>query len=157
MILAAMALTAFVLDAFEIIFVIVPILVPPLLMLVPDAVWASTLVLLTLQLSFLIPPAGYALMMTRGVLGRLHSDEPVPSMSAVTRALAPFLLAQIAILGLVIARPGLVHLLDPAGSRDRASPGTALTKDQIEQRFRDMQRPALPPGAPVFGAPPRFP
>ena len=68
-ILGAIFVAAFVLDAFEIIFVVVPILIPPLLIRVPDAVWVSTLVLLTLQASFLLPPVGYALMMTRGVLG----------------------------------------------------------------------------------------
>jgi TRAP-type mannitol/chloroaromatic compound transport system permease large subunit len=161
-ILAAMALTAFVLDAFEIIFVIVPILVPPLLMRAADATWVSTLVLLTLQLSFLIPPAGYALMMTRGVLGRDSViGETPPSSAAVTRALAPYLLAQVLILALVIAQPKLVHLLDPAGIRDRVAPGTAMSKEDIEKRFQQMQRPALPLGNP-FGAsspatqPPRF-
>ena len=68
-ILGAIFVAAFVLDAFEIIFVAVPILIPPLLIRVPDAVWVSTLVLLTLQASFLLPPVGYALMMTRGILG----------------------------------------------------------------------------------------
>jgi TRAP-type mannitol/chloroaromatic compound transport system permease large subunit len=152
-ILAAMALTAFVLDAFEIIFVIVPILVPPLLMRAADATWVSTLVLLTLQLSFLIPPAGYALMMTRGVLGRDSvSGETPPSSAAVTRALAPYLLAQVLILALVIAQPKLVHLLDPAGIRDRVAPGTAMSKEDIEKRFQQMQRPGLPLGNP-FGTP----
>ena len=61
-------LCAFVLDAFEIIFVIVPIVVPPLLMRVADARWVAVLMLLTLQASFLLPPFGYALMMVRGTL-----------------------------------------------------------------------------------------
>jgi len=50
-ILGAIFVAAFVLDAFEIIFVAVPILIPSLLIRVPDAVWVSTLVLLTLQTS----------------------------------------------------------------------------------------------------------
>ena len=54
-ILGAIFVAAFVLDAFEIIFVAVPILIPSLLIRVPDAVWISTLVLLTLQASFLLP------------------------------------------------------------------------------------------------------
>jgi TRAP-type mannitol/chloroaromatic compound transport system permease large subunit len=68
-ILGAIFAAAFVLDAFEIIFVAVPILIPPLLIRVPDAVWVSSLVLLTLQASFLLPPLGYALILTRGMLG----------------------------------------------------------------------------------------
>src|SRR5262249_32608683 len=66
-VLAVIGLCAFVLDAFEIIFVIVPIIIPPLLIRVADARWVSVLVLLTLQASFLLPPFGYALMMVRGV------------------------------------------------------------------------------------------
>jgi hypothetical protein len=65
-VLAVMGLCAFVLDAFEIIFIIVPILMPPLLVRMADARWVSVLLLLTLQSSFLLPPFGYALMMLRG-------------------------------------------------------------------------------------------
>jgi tripartite ATP-independent transporter DctM subunit len=156
-ILAALALTAFVLDAFEIIFVIVPILIPPLLMRAADAAWVSALVLLTLQLSFLIPPAGYALMMTRGVLGRASAEGQTVSSAAVTRALAPFLVAQVLILLLVIAQPRLVHLLDAKGAQDRGAPAaTPLSKEEMEKRFQNMPRPNLPIGVPAFGAPPRF-
>ena len=65
-VLAVIGLCAFVLDAFEIIFVIIPIVIPPLLVRVADARWVAVLVLLTLQSSFLLPPFGYALMMVRG-------------------------------------------------------------------------------------------
>jgi tripartite ATP-independent transporter DctM subunit len=153
-ILGALALTAFVLDAFEIIFVIVPILIPPLLMRAADAAWVSSLVLLTLQLSFLIPPAGYALMMTRGVLGNSNSAEPNVSSAAITWALAPFLMAQVFILVLVVAQPRLVHLLDNKGARERGLSGPAISKEELEKRFLDMSRPNLPIGAPAFGAPP---
>jgi tripartite ATP-independent transporter DctM subunit len=112
-VLGALLIAGFVLDAFEIIFVAVPILIPPLLMRVPDVVWVSVLVLLTLQASFLLPPVGYALMMTRGSL-----KNAVPT-GAVVRALAPFLSAQACVLGIVLAIPGLVHVLDPADARSR--------------------------------------
>jgi TRAP-type mannitol/chloroaromatic compound transport system permease large subunit len=111
--LGALFVAGFVLDAFEIIFVAVPILVPPLLMRVPDAMWVAALVLLTLQASFLLPPVGYSLMMTRGIL-----KSAVP-MGAMVRALAPFLAAQACVLGLVLVAPGLVHMLDPPGARSR--------------------------------------
>ena len=54
-VLAAIGLSALVLDAFEIIFVVVPIVIPPLLIRVADARWIAVLVLLALQASFLIP------------------------------------------------------------------------------------------------------
>src|SRR5262249_15237824 len=48
-VLGVIGLCAFVLDAFEIIFVIVPIAIPPLLIRVADARWVSVLILMTLQ------------------------------------------------------------------------------------------------------------
>jgi tripartite ATP-independent transporter DctM subunit len=131
-ILGAIFVAAFVLDAFEIIFVAVPILIPPLLIRVPDAVWVSTLVLLTLQASFLLPPVGYALMMTRGILG----SEVPPAVFA--RALAPFLAMQALVVVLTLGFPGLVHLLEPANTQSRASSGSPLTKEEVEKRLQEM-------------------
>jgi TRAP-type mannitol/chloroaromatic compound transport system permease large subunit len=131
-ILGAIFVAAFVLDAFEIIFVAVPILIPPLLIRVPDAVWVSTLVLLTLQASFLLPPVGYALMMTRGILG----SEVPPAIFA--RALAPFLAMQALVVALTLGFPGLVHLLEPANTQSRASSGPALSKEEVDKRLREM-------------------
>jgi tripartite ATP-independent transporter DctM subunit len=148
MILGVIFVTAFVLDAFEIIFVVVPILVPPLLIRVPDATWVAALVLLTLQASFLLPPIGYAMMMTRGVLG---TDVPPSSFA---RALAPFLAVQALVLGMTLGFPGLVHLLEPEGARSRGG-GADLTKEQLDEKIRKM----LPsPGfAPPIGPPPLRP
>jgi tripartite ATP-independent transporter DctM subunit len=131
-ILGAIFVAAFVLDAFEIIFVAVPILIPALLIRVPDAVWVSTLVLLTLQASFLLPPVGYALMMTRGILG----SEVPPATFA--RALAPFLAMQVLVVALTLGFPGLVHLLEPANTQSRAPSGSTLSKEEVERRMREM-------------------
>lgn len=148
-ILAAMSVTALVLDAFEIIFVVVPLLVPPLLIRAPDAIWVAALVMLALQASFLIPPAGYALMLTRG-----RAREPVSS-GALTRALLPYLGVQLAVLGTVIAFPALVHILAPTLTNQRAPAMDAPSAEEVEKRFREMTRPATM-GAPSFdfGAPP---
>lgn len=109
-VLGLIGMCAFVLDAFEIIFVIVPILIPPLLVRVADVRWVSVLVLLTLQSSFLLPPFGYALMMVRGSV-----RDPAP-FGAFLRALLPFLLAQWLLLLLVFFAPGLVHVIENAPS-----------------------------------------
>ena len=53
-VLGAIGLSAFVLDAFEIIFVIVPIVIPPLLIRAPDAVWVAVLVLLGIAVIVLV-------------------------------------------------------------------------------------------------------
>lgn len=145
-ILGVMGLTALVLDAFEIIFVVVPILVPPLLMRASDAQWVSALILLTLQVSFLVPPAGYAVMMTQGVLGR-HV-----SAVGVARALVPFVLAEVLIVGLVLWQPRLVHLLEPPPDPSVKAGAKPLSKDDVERRFRELMPPppALPGGLPPF-------
>jgi TRAP-type mannitol/chloroaromatic compound transport system permease large subunit len=130
-VLAVIGLCAFVLDAFEIIFVIVPIIVPPLLVRVADARWVSVLVLLTLQSSFLLPPIGYALMMVRGV-----AKDPAP-FGAFVRALMPFLLAQWLVLGLVLAMPALVHVGETAADVTRA-PAKPLSTEDFNRRLNDM-------------------
>ncbi|HWK93797.1 MAG TPA: TRAP transporter large permease subunit [Pseudolabrys sp.] len=135
-VLAVIALCAFVLDAFEIIFVVLPILLPPLLIKVADARWVAVLVLLTLQLSFLLPPFGYALMMVRGAL------KPASPFKAFVRALMPFLAAQWLLLALVLAFPRLVHVLDRDKDLSRA-PAAAMSNEEISKRLNDMIQ--LPP------------
>jgi len=137
-VLGAIFVCAFVLDAFEIIFVAVPILMPALLMRVPDAVWASSLVLLTLQASFLLPPIGYALMITRGL-----STESATAGS-VARALAPFAAAQVVVLGLVLAMPSLVHVLEPANARSKTTSDKPPDEKALENMLRGMPKPPLP-------------
>ena len=138
-VLAAIGLSAFVLDAFEIIFVIVPIVIPPLLVRVADARWVATLVLLTLQTSFLLPPFGYALMMVRGIL------KETVAVGALTRALLPFLLAQWTVLAIVLAVPQLTHLGEKAGAGSRA-PERALSKEELNRRIEELLPP--PPDMP---------
>ena len=133
-VLALIGLSAFVLDAFEIIFVIVPIVIPPLLVRVADARWVATLVLLTLQTSFLLPPFGYALMMVRGVL------KGTVAIGALTRALLPFLLAQWTVLAIVLAVPQLTHLGEKPGDATRG-PEQPLSKEELNRRIEEL----LPP------------
>jgi tripartite ATP-independent transporter DctM subunit len=97
-----LGLCAFVLDAFEMIFVVIPIVVPPLLVRVPDATWVAVLTLLILQASFLVPPIGYAVLMVRHQLER-----PIPARVLI-RALSPFLAASLVVLVMVFAFPGVV-------------------------------------------------
>jgi tripartite ATP-independent transporter DctM subunit len=140
-VLGVIAISAFVLDAFEIIFVIVPIVIPPLLIRVADARWVAVLVLLTLQSSFLLPPFGYALMMVRGVL-----KEQV-SFPAMLRALAPFLVAQWLLLLVVLLFPQLTHTGQSAEDASRAPP-TPMSDAEFNRRLQEMIKlPELdPPG-----------
>jgi tripartite ATP-independent transporter DctM subunit len=130
-VLLAIGLCAFVLDAFEIIFVIVPIVVPPLLIRVADARWVAVLLLLTLQTSFLLPPFGYALMMVRGTL------RYAGSLGAMVRALFPFLIAQWLVLAAVLAFPQLAHI----GEKDTKRVTPTLSTDEINKRMQEMLTP----------------
>src|SRR6266481_5344817 len=130
-ILSVIGISAFVLDVFEIIFVIVPIVIPPLLIRVADARWVAVLVLLTLQSSFLLPPFGYALMMVRGVL-----KEPV-SFRQFARALAPFLVAQWLLLLLVLLFPQLTHMGQSSDDGSRL-PAAPLSDEEFNKRINEM-------------------
>jgi len=127
-VLGMLALSAFVLDAFEIIFVIVPIAMPPLLMLVPDATWVAVLALLVLQMGFLLPPFGYAILMVGNLLPQRLSTR------RLSRALAPYLLVQAAVIAAVWCWPAVVWQPRTA-STDAAS----MSEEELQKLF-DQQR-----------------
>ena len=135
-VLVVFALSAFVLDAFEIVFVIVPIVMPPILTQAPDAIWISVLALLALQASFLVPPSGYAVMMARSAMAQKTAIGPL------AKALAPYLAAQLVVLVLVVALPGLSHLAQPKGF-DAPPVTTKIDDDEARKKFNDMLK--LPP------------
>jgi tripartite ATP-independent transporter DctM subunit len=126
--LAIIGLAALVLDAFEMIFVVVPLVLPPMLQRLPDASWVAVLVLLVLQTSFLLPPFGFALLMTRN---RLGAALPLRDLA---RAVRPFLFVQLVVLGLVVAFPRLVHLAQPAEIVTQQ-----LTPEEIERVLHPVE------------------
>ena len=137
-VLAALALCALVLDAFEMIFVVIPLVVPPLLTRVPDATWVAVLVLLILQTSFLVPPFGYAVLMARGRVGKPVGTWPL------ARALLPYVAAQVLVVALVIALPGILWRESVATRPNAEAPpmsdekmrellGKELLRNQTEQ------------------------
>jgi TRAP-type mannitol/chloroaromatic compound transport system permease large subunit len=141
LILVLVTLAALVLDAFEIIFVIIPLFAPPLLMRVDDAVWVSVCLLLTLQLAFLLPPIGYAVMMTRGL------TKPHVPLRQVMRAIKPYLALQALCLVLVLVWPASVHLFDSPQSRTRQGQGMVSPtpiETQLKQLLPVQEMPALP-------------
>jgi tripartite ATP-independent transporter DctM subunit len=122
-----LGLCAFVLDAFEMTFVVVPVLIPPLLMRVPDATWVAVLTLLILQTSFLVPPFGYAVLMLRNRLGRSLDG------GRFVRALLPYLLAQFAVLVIVLAFPSLLW-------HDRATLAAPATRVLSDKEVGELLR-----------------
>ena len=124
--LAAIAACALVLDAFEMIFVVIPLVAPALLVRVSDAPWVAVLVLLILQASFLIPPFGYAVMMARSRTGTAVSTV------ALVRALAPYVAAQLVVLALVLSFPGMLWR---GAEPEAAAPTPANATDMLEQQL----------------------
>lgn len=131
LLLGFVALCAPVLDAFEMIFVIVPILAPPLIAHLGDARQAAVLLLLVLQLGFLLPPLGYAVLITRALSG----FGPV-RLGALFGGLLPYWLVPLAVLVAVFGWPALVHSLDEAPpAADAQAP---LPNDEVERLMREM-------------------
>jgi tripartite ATP-independent transporter DctM subunit len=100
-----MLIFGFFLDAIEIIFLVVPIVIPPLIVLGGDPLWLAVLVGVTLQTSFLLPPSGFALFFTRSVAPKDIS------MGTIYRGVRPFILLQVALLITVLLWPGLATWL----------------------------------------------
>ncbi|PJI98306.1 tripartite ATP-independent transporter DctM subunit [Acidovorax sp. 69] len=132
LVLAVLLGSAFVLDAFELIFLIIPIVMPPLLALVGDAAWVAALALLVLQAGFLLPPLGYALVLARAQVA------PRPTMAAVAGALAPYVLSLLAVIALVMAFPATTQWL-------RTTPATlpemSIQGDDLDALMREMSQP----------------
>jgi TRAP-type mannitol/chloroaromatic compound transport system permease large subunit len=106
-VLAGLVACSFVLDAFEIVFLIVPLVMPPVLVAVDDPAWVATLTLLVLQAGFLLPPFGYAVVMARSMIAR---STPLP---ALARALRPHLAMQGALVIAVLAWPQVTRWTRP--------------------------------------------
>jgi tripartite ATP-independent transporter DctM subunit len=134
-VLGIFALCALVLDAFEMIFVVIPVLMPPLLTIVHDAAWVAVLTLLILQTSFLMPPFGYAVLLVR------QGARPALPIRALARALLPYVLAQLLVLAAVVAQPALVW------KRVAATTGGAVPAGNVsdEESRQMLERQLAPP------------
>ncbi|HEU5294109.1 MAG TPA: TRAP transporter large permease subunit [Burkholderiaceae bacterium] len=132
-VLGVLLLCAFVLDAFELTFLVVPIVMPPLLSRVGDAAWVSALVLLVLQLGFLLPPFGYSVVLARGQTAER------PPWPVLTRALGPYLLWLLSVTVLLVAWPEPTRWLRSAPVHLPAP--DALDAQRIDDLLREMSRP----------------
>ncbi len=94
-----MFVLGFILDTFEIIFIVIPITAPVLLALDIDPIWLGVMVGVNLQTSFLTPPFGFALFYLRGV-----APDSLPT-SAIYRGIIPFVILQLIAISLLFAFP----------------------------------------------------
>jgi tripartite ATP-independent transporter DctM subunit len=105
-VMVAMFLLGFVMDAFEIIFVVVPIVAPALLKLPGvDPVWLAVMMAVNLQTSYLHPPLGPTLFFLRGVA------PPEITTRHMYLGIIPFVLIQLVALVVLWFAPGLATAL----------------------------------------------
>jgi tripartite ATP-independent transporter DctM subunit len=108
-VMLAMFLLGFVMDAFEIIFVVVPIVAPTLLKLPGvDPVWLGIMMAVNLQTSYLHPPLGPTLFYLRGVA------PPEITTRHIYIGIIPFVLIQILALVVLWYVPALATALPHA-------------------------------------------
>ncbi|KPQ07266.1 MAG: TRAP-type mannitol/chloroaromatic compound transport system, large permease component [Rhodobacteraceae bacterium HLUCCA12] len=100
-----MFVLGFILDTFEIIFIVLPITAPTLLLLGVDPVWLGVMIGVNLQTSFLTPPFGFSLFYLRGV-----APNNVSTMM-IYRGAVPFVILQIVAIAILFIFPGLVTWL----------------------------------------------
>ena len=104
-VMLAMFLLGFILDTFEIIFIVIPITAPILLTLGLDPIWLGVAVGVVLQTSFLTPPFGFSLFYLRGVAPSRVST------GMIYRGVVPFVILQLVAIGVLFVWPELVTWL----------------------------------------------
>ena len=105
-VMVAMFLLGFVMDAFEIIFVVVPIVAPPLLQMEGvNPVWLGIMMAVNLQTSYMHPPLGPTLFFLRGVA------PPEITTRHIYVGIIPFVLIQLFALVVLWFVPGLATAL----------------------------------------------
>ena len=100
-----MFLLGFILDTFEIIFIVIPITAPVLLNLGVDPLWLGVLVGVNLQTSFLTPPFGFSLFYLRGVA------PPEVTTGQIYRGVVPIVALQLVAIALLLSFPALATWL----------------------------------------------
>ena len=108
-VMLAMFLLGFVMDAFEIIFVVVPIVAPALLTMPGvDPAWLGIMMALNLQTSYMHPPLGPTLFFLRGVA------PPEVTTRHIYVGIIPFVVIQLFALVVLWFAPGLATALPHA-------------------------------------------
>jgi tripartite ATP-independent transporter DctM subunit len=100
-----MFVLGFILDTFEIIFIVIPITAPILLSLGVDPIWLGVAVGVNLQTSFLTPPFGFSLFYLRGVAPAQITT------GMIYRGVVPFVFLQLAAIATLFLWPDLATWL----------------------------------------------
>jgi TRAP-type mannitol/chloroaromatic compound transport system permease large subunit len=129
----------FFLDALEIMFLVVPIAMPPLLLLGVDPVWLAVLTAINLQTSFMLPPFGFALFFLRGV-----APKSIATVE-IYRGVLPFIAIQLVGLALVWGVPRIVTALP---ERMNAA-ATSVVTPRAPGSIPSIELPPEPDGEPA--------
>ena len=129
------------LDFFEIVFIVVPLLVPVLHKLGIDPVWFGVLIAMNLQTSFLTPPFGFSLFYLRSVAPKEVTT------GHLYRGAVPFILLQLLMVAVLIAWPQLVRhesaeeagVISAVGDLSAAS-GQGASADEAIRLMQDIAR-----------------
>ena len=98
-VMVVMFVLGFILDTFEIIFIVIPITAPVLLTMGVDPLWLGVLVGVNLQTSFLTPPFGFSLFYLRGVAPASVTT------GQIYRGVVPFVALQVVAIGVLMTFP----------------------------------------------------
>src|SRR5690554_2038654 len=104
-VMALMFVLGLILDAFEIIFIVIPITAPILLVLGVDPIWLGVMIGVNLQTSFMTPPFGFSLVYLRGVAPNSVTT------GMMYRGVIPFVCLQLVALAILFVFPGIVTWL----------------------------------------------
>jgi len=105
LVMLVLFILGFVLDFLEIIYIVIPIVGPVIYGGTLDPAWVTIMIAVNLQTSFLTPPFGFALFYLRGVAPKEVTT------GDIYRGIMPFVLIQVATLGLLALFPWLVTIV----------------------------------------------
>ncbi|MEV8466753.1 TRAP transporter large permease subunit [Fluviibacterium sp. DFM31] len=105
LVMLVLFILGFVLDFLEIIYIVIPIVGPVIYGGTMDPKWVTIMIAVNLQTSFLTPPFGFALFYLRGVA------PPEVATSDIYKGVLPFVLIQVAGLGLLWLFPSVVTIV----------------------------------------------
>lgn len=115
---------AFFLDFFELAFILVPLVAPVAEKLGINLIWFGVLLGVNMQTSFMHPPFGFALFYLRSVAPKIVKT------SDIYWGAIPFVVAQIIMVGLIIAFPNLVSVDSQEAKKEEIQLDVTLPDDE---------------------------
>jgi TRAP-type mannitol/chloroaromatic compound transport system permease large subunit len=115
---------AFFLDFFELAFILVPLVAPVAEKLGINLIWFGVLLGVNMQTSFMHPPFGFALFYLRSVAPKIVKT------SDIYWGAIPFVVAQIIMVGLIIAFPNLVSVDSQEAKKEEIQLDVILPDDE---------------------------